>query len=663
METLDVLNEPQKRAVLHHTGALLIIAGAGAGKTKTVTHRIGQLISDGITPDHILAITFTNKAATEMRERASLLLRDMGISFGYGKPSPWIGTFHALGVVILREQSEILGLPKRFTVVDKSDSTTILKSAMKAEGIDQKYIDHKRIANIISREKNELRDPSELKNHIRDSYLAQVVFRVWKRYEALLIKEKSLDFDDLLAKTVLLFEKHPEILRMYQERWTHIHVDEYQDTNKVQYRLVTQLASRYKNICVVGDGDQNIYSWRGASIENILRFEEEYPGTTVVLLTQNYRSTKTILSAANAVIGKNLMRKAKDLFTENEHGEKITLIEAYDEGDEARRIAEKISSFMDQGVSPKDIAILYRTNFQSRALEEAMLNSGIPYQVLGTRFYDRKEVKDVLAYVRVAENPTALVDLGRVVNVPPRGIGKVTLEKMLAGDLSTLNIPTRKKVEQFHALIARIAEQSQLLEPAEYIRYILKETGIERALASGDDDDKERLGNVEELVSLATKYSGLPAGEGLSLLLADVALASDQDNLRSKEDSVRLMTVHAAKGLEFPTVFITGLEQDLFPSRRNGEAVTPDQKEEERRLFYVAITRAGKHAVLSYASYRMIFGTRQVNIPSEFIEDIPEDLVITDTRGSGQAKTQAKRLLNLSGWGDNGNEEEPIVYF
>ena len=436
------------------------------------------------------------------------------------------------------------------------------------------------------------------------------------------------------------------------------------DTNEVQYRLASLLSGAKKNICVVGDSDQNIYSWRGASISNILNFETDFPGAKVILLEQNYRSTQTILSAANNVIAKNTMRKEKKLFTNNNEGERLSLMASYDEGDEARYVASKIAALMDSGSRPREIAILYRTNFQSRVLEEALLYSGIPYQVLGTRFYERKEVKDVISYLRAAMNPLARFDLERVINVPARGVGKVTLEKILRGEKNTLPVNMRTKVDMFYQLLERIEKAAETMRPSQLISYIIKETGIERMLSDGDDEDTERLANVRELVTVATRYDPFEGKEGVEQFLADVALESDQDNMKTDEDAVRLMTVHAAKGLEFDNVFITGMEQDLFPSRRSqDESKDLSEREEERRLFYVALTRAAKRVFLSYASFRTIFGTRQVNLPSEFLSDINDSLLSFESRdGSIERKKwggDKKGKVSLLGWDD---ENEDVVY-
>lgn len=646
---LDGLNAQQKEAVLSKDGPVLIVAGAGAGKTKTLTHRIAHIIESGVPGETILAITFTNKAAKEMRERAFRLIgreREEGtVSWGTRRGIPWIGTFHALGVYILRERGEAIGIPARFTVLDKDDALSLVKRAMKDCGVESKEFPAGKIQNYISRYKNDLHNDGEGWDKLSSNkFLIQMVRRVHERYAHLLREEKALDFDDLLVKTVRLLDTHPDVLSYYRARWRYIHIDEYQDTNAVQYRLVRLLADGHKNICVVGDSDQNIYSWRGASIANILSFEEDYPGAKVILLEENYRSSAHILDAANAVIAKNTLRKPKNLFTAKEGGEKITLREAYDENDEAAWVVRKIAALMENGAHPKDCAILYRTNFQSRVLEEALLYAGISYHVLGVRFFDRKEVKDVLAYLRAADNPESTIDVTRSIAVPPRGIGKVTLEKVLAGKTLDLPLATRTKVDAYRSVLSSIREAMETKKPSELVLYAISASGIEKMYNAKDEDDRERLANIKELVSVATKYDMLPADEGVPALLADIALASDQDNIKEEKDAVRLMTVHAAKGLEFPYVFVTGMEQDLFPSRRAEEDSDLSAREEERRLFYVALTRAGKRVFLSWAASRMIFGQRNMTAPSVFLDDIPGHLIDEEDGGGGRDDGRPMRI-------------------
>ena len=634
---IEGLNEPQKLAVLHKNGPLLIVAGAGAGKTKTLTHRILHLIQGGVPARNILAITFTNKAAQEMKERVNSLLQKEKI--GDYADKPFIGTFHSLGVYILRRENEILGIPKHFTILDQSDSRSFIKNAIKARNLDPKQFDPKKIQSIISQQKGECVSAETFYEHSNTGFFPRLVAEVWLDYEKRIKKEGAFDFDDLLLKTLVLLRDNQSVREKYQDMWRYVHVDEYQDTNTVQYELSRLLAGKERNICVVGDADQNIYSWRGANIRNILHFEKDYQGATVILLEENYRSTQNILSAANGVIEKNKMRVPKNLFTKQTGGEKISLYEANDENDEASFIAKKIKELAEKKVSFQDIAVLFRANYQSRAIEEAMLSADIPYQVLGVKFFERKEVKDILSFLRCSLNPENSVDMKRVINVPARGIGEVTLKKILAGQKETLPATTKKKFYEFEALLKNIKEVALAKKPSDTVKYILKETGMEHGLSLGGEEEQERIENLYELVSLASKYDIYQPEEGIQKLLEDAALASDQDSLMHKnetESRVRLMTVHAAKGLEFGTVFITGLEDGLFPHRSFGESGgSQDHKEEERRLFYVAITRAKQKLFLTYASVRTIFGSRNVTVPSDFLNDIPNELIEMEERKAG----------------------------
>ncbi len=643
-DILKNLNPQQQKAVQATEGPVLIVAGAGAGKTKTITHRIGYLIQKGVAPENILAITFTNKAAKEMRERVMHMLgREHTPTFGRGKGVPWVSTFHALGIAILREYGTAIGIAKSASIIDQDDAKKLIKEALKAQGLDPKEHDPSRILSAISRHKGNLGTAETIADTVRDRFRGQLYERTMRLYDESLRKANALDFDDLLEKTVRLLRTHPEIRAEYNDRWKYIHVDEYQDTNAVQYTLTQLLSGPQENICVVGDSDQSIYSWRGASIANILDFEKDHPGAQVILLEQNYRSTKNILSAANSVIEKNELRKEKVLFTENNTGEKLTLIESLDEVDEARKVAQKIGSLLSSGVRASAIAILYRTNVQSRVLEEAMLFSGVPYQVLGTRFYDRKEVKDVLSYVRAALNPENTLELSRIINVPARGIGEKTLQKVLKGETDQLSSAMQLKVKKFYSILEHIRAAAKVQKPSALIMTAIEESGIGNMLKTGDDEDIERLGNVLELVTVAKRYDIFEGTEGLEQYLEDLALESDQDRM-SNADAVRLMTVHASKGLEFDYVFITGMEQDLFPSNKTREHDSPEAREEERRLFYVALTRAAKKVFLTHAAMRTIFGSRNYTLPSEFLEDIDEMLI---EREGALAQQQPKRKFSL----------------
>ena len=663
------LNKEQREAALHMNGPLLIVAGAGAGKTKTITHRIVNLIKKGVSPEKILAVTFTNKAAKEMRERIIGEIKKNELGVKEQDTIPFVSTFHSLGVFILKENARILGLTRHFTILDESDSTALIKESLKDVGLDPKQYDPKKIKNIISREKGKFTHLADYGERAID-HMSKIVMQVWSVYEKKKEKENSLDFDDLLLKATKLLKENIEIRKIYQEKWEYVHIDEYQDTNEVQYLMSKLLSENNKNICVVGDADQNIYSWRGANLKNILSFEKDYPNAKIILLEENYRSTKNILEAANIVIKKNKYRPDKNLFTKNGLGEKIGLYEALNENDEADFVATKILEIVDSSNPGKDvvlksiaqadepsianfqqkimcgfqnnilsgIAILYRANFQSRALEEAMLRYNIPYQVLGVKFFERKEIKDTLAYLRAALNHGSLGDIKRIINFPARGIGKVTLAKIFAssryggaGDMENLPVKIKIKVENFYLILEKIKEKIENNKASEVIKFVVEKSGIKEELSSGNEEDMERLENIKELATLALKYDNLENGRGVEKLLEDASLASDQDSIMLNEEkkkdvnAIKLMTVHASKGLEFKYVFITGLEDGLFP--HEGHYEKREDGEEERRLFYVAVTRAKERLFLSFANFRTIFGARIINAPSEFISDIPGDLL------------------------------------
>ncbi|MBI2674005.1 MAG: UvrD-helicase domain-containing protein [Candidatus Zambryskibacteria bacterium] len=614
------LNSEQKKAVSSTQGPMLILAGAGAGKTKTITERIRHLVQTGIDPSAILAITFTNKAAQEMRERIKQKLDASG--------QPFISTFHSLGVHILREQSIRAGINKYFTIFDRDDSKRAVKEALIALGLDPKTHDPGRIMSIISKEKGKAISASEYGNSAKHGYFSDVVAQVWPEYEKVLERDSALDFDDLLVKTMRLLNTDSDIRRFYQNIWRYIHIDEYQDTNRVQYEISKMLVGQDKNICVVGDIDQNIYSWRGADIRNILDFEKDYPEAQIITLEENYRSTQIILDAANAVIEKNKIRIKKNLFTANVEGEKLGLFGGSDEIDEAEFIANQTAKLIKSGTPPGEMAVLYRANFQSRVLEESLMNRNIPYQLLGTRFFERKEVKDVISYLRAALNPDSSSDKKRIVNVPARGIGKTTMQKIFSGEESALPPSMKVRLENFRNLLKEIEKISKQISPSETISFIIKASGLEKEWKDGGDEGRTRLENVYELVNFASRYNQESPEEGVLHFLADAALQSDQDEMKSGEKAVRLMTAHASKGLEFDIVFIAGLEEGLFPHQRiNGDNANDEEGEEERRLFYVALTRARKKVFLTYAETRAIFGRKQINIPSTFIFDIPETLV------------------------------------
>lgn len=649
MSDLDNLNEKQRTAVLHKDGPLLIVAGAGAGKTRVLVHRILHLLKEGVLPESVLAVTFTNKAAKEMRDRVlELILKDRDLNLPISQsalrgPTPFVSTFHALGVHIIKENARLLELKRHFSIFDRTDSIRAIKEAMRRGDIDQKQFEPRKILGIISRAKGDGIPLRAYQEDAENDYMKHTVSIVWEKYESILKDEHALDFDDLLLKTMTLLERNESVRKKYNNLWKYILIDEYQDTNKVQYRISELLAGDSKNICVVGDIDQNIYSWRGADIANLLDFEKTYPNTTVVLLEENYRSTQNILGASNAIIERNKNRVEKRLFTKQHEGEKITVFGGHDEEAEAYYITQKIKEFTKKGTSHKGIAVLYRTNFQSRILEEMFLYQDIPYQVLGTRFFERKEVKDILSFLRASLNPENVADIKRIIDVPPRGIGKVTLLRMIEDKYHELSPVMRKRVDDFRLLLSNIREYAMAHKPSLTIKYILKESGMEANLKQGQgsqkDENIERLQNIYELVTLATKYDGLTPEEGVETLLEDASLATDQDLLKKEHDSVKLMTVHASKGLEFDYVFISGLEEDLFPQHTDLER----DGEEERRLFYVALTRARKKVFLTFASMRTIFGSKKVCLPSDFISDIPDEFLDAE----GKTAHKRKELLTI----------------
>ena len=638
MRYLEGLNAAQKEAVLHTEGPLLVIAGAGAGKTRVIAHRILHIVAQGTAPENILAITVTNKAAREMRERVEALLRDTpeiarpafetlradfkpGLSKVGPQGSPFVATFHALGLAIIKENYRLCGF-KRFPVIyDRADSLRTIKTALKEIGAEQE-IEPRAALSTISRQKGEgltaeqwEPDPANPKG--------KTIAIIWRKYDQALAQDQALDFDDILARAVRFLEQQANARIHYQNRWPYIHIDEYQDTNGIQARLVMLLLGAKKNICAVGDIDQTIYTWRGADIGNMLAFEKRYPGARAIVLEENYRSTKTILAAANDIIAKNAMRIEKTLFTAHGDGAPISFYQAWNEQDEAGFMARKIEELMDEGAEPRDFAALYRANFQSRALEEALLTANIPYQVLGTRFFERAEVKDCLALIRAAVYGSA-ADLARAAGNRP-GIGKTTVLAIVSEREGELRGAAREKVVAFRVLLANIRESAAKMPPSQLITFVTKESGQEQKLRADILEGAERLQNLRELGALASRYDGMPAGEGLQTFLENVALASDQDEYKEEQNAVRLMTVHASKGLEFANVFITGMVEGLFPySREDGSA---HDKEEERRLMYVALTRAKKKVFLSMASVRTVFGSQSFSEPSQFIGDISPELI------------------------------------
>jgi len=630
---LEGLNDAQKQAVLATDGPISVLAGAGSGKTRVLTTRIYHLIRSGVPANQILAVTFTNKAAREMRARVRAMVGD--------GPVPLIATFHGLGRELLESYGKVIGIPRFFSVYDRYDSEKAVALALKALDVETKELSPRAVLGRISRQKGEgVRAQEFYEKNSRSSFGSRITAEVWLRYEKALVAEKALDFDDLIALPLQMIEEHADVRALAQDRWRYIHIDEYQDTNSLQEQLAGILAEKHKNLFVVGDGDQAIYGWRGAKMENILNFDKRYPEAQTIILAQNYRSTKNLVDAANAVIEKNKNRKEKYSTTEQGAGEPIVVHMARSAEDEASWIALKIRELMNSGVQPEEIAILFRTNFQSRALEEGLLRAGVPYKLLGTHFFARKEVKDALAWMRLAMDPSREVDKVRAAASPPRGIGKVTLGKLLEGNRAALRAGELEKVALFEHVIAELAHAADTLVPSSFVKLVIEKSGMRRALVEeGSEEDRERFENVEELASVAARHDTVPGKEGIAAFLAEAALASDQDEMdRPQSDSsprgvslgaVTLMTVHAAKGLEFGTVFVSGMEEGLFPHSDIGGDRNRDE-EEERRLFYVAMTRAKERLFLTLARVRKIYGSDTYAEPSSFLADIDSSLMLYD---------------------------------
>ncbi|MEK5336570.1 DNA helicase PcrA [Bacillus sp. FSL M8-0166] len=637
---LEGLNDAQKEAVKATDGPLLLMAGAGSGKTRVLTHRIAYLMAEKhVAPWNILAITFTNKAAREMRERVQAIL-------GPGADDIWISTFHSMCVRILRRDIDRIGVNRNFSILDTSDQLSVIKNILKERNIDPKKFDPRSILGSISSAKNELIDAEEYAKTAGDFY-DQVVSDVYTDYQKRLLKNQSLDFDDLIMMTIRLFERIPEVLEHYQRKFQYIHVDEYQDTNRAQYMLVKLLAQRFQNICVVGDSDQSIYRWRGADITNILSFEKDYPSSELILLEQNYRSTKRILHAANTVIQNNANRKPKNLWTENDEGAKIAYYRADNEFGEGQFVAGKIHQLYQSGKRKlSDFAILYRTNAQSRVIEETLLKSNIQYNIVGgTKFYDRKEIKDILAYLRLVANPDDDISFARIVNVPKRGIGATSVDKIAAyaemNDLSMfealgqvdfigLSARAANALDEFKQLIDQMTNMQDYLSVTELTEEILEKTGYREALKLEKTiEAQSRLENIDEFLSVTKNFEEQNEDKSLVTFLTDLALVADIDKLDENEeedqDAVILMTLHAAKGLEFPVVFLMGMEEGVFPHSRS--LMEDAEMEEERRLAYVGITRAEEELYLSSAKMRTLFGRTNMNLESRFIREIPADLL------------------------------------
>lgn len=647
MSIYDKLNDPQREAVYHTDGPLLILAGAGSGKTRVLTHRIAYLIEErNVNPWNILAITFTNKAAGEMRERVDSLV-------GFGSESIWVSTFHSMCVRILRRFIDRLGYDNRFTIYDTDDQKTLMKEVCKKVAIDTKVFKERSLMSAISSAKNELILPDEFELNVGGDFAKLKIAKVYREYEAQLKANNALDFDDLLVKTVQLLQTQPDVLENYQERFRYIMVDEYQDTNTVQFQLVRLLAGKYRNLCVVGDDDQSIYKFRGANIRNILDFEHEFSDACVIKLEQNYRSTGNILNAANRVIANNKGRKEKTLWTANGEGELVHLRQ-FDTGyDEADFIAEDIKKEVRAGASYNDHAVLYRTNAQSRLLEEKFVAMNVPYKIVGgVNFYARREIKDLLAYLKTIDNGMDDIAVRRIINVPKRGIGLTTINRIQEsaaerglGFYETLMAPelipgigrSAAKLDSFAALIEYFKGLTGQMSITDLLREVIEKTGYMESLDSEDKEDAQaRKENIDELINKAAAYEEAAEDRDepatLSAFLEEVALVADIDSLDEEQDYVVLMTLHSAKGLEFPHVYLAGMEDGLFPSYMTITSDDRDDLEEERRLCYVGITRAEQELTLTCARRRMVRGETQYNKISRFIKEIPAELLDTGSR-------------------------------
>ena len=634
-------NNKQMEAILKTDGPILVIAGAGSGKTKVLTTKIAYLVDNGIPTDNILAITFTNKAAKEMKDRVIGLLGSVGYQLR-------ISTFHSFGVFLIHEHYDLLGYKENFTILDSDDSLTLIKKIMKDLNINVKDYNPKAIRNSISSSKNELISAADFERFIGNDF-DQKVFEVYQRYERKLLLSNSLDFDDLLFLPIKLFREHPEVLRHYQELYQYIMVDEYQDTNEAQYILIKMLSALNRNICVVGDESQSIYSFRGSNYRNILNFEKDYKDCATILLEQNYRSTSTILDSANDIIKNNKHRKDKKLWTENGVGDKLQYYKALDEKDEALYVVNEINKLIDNGVNKSDIAVLYRTNAQSRVMEEALLKENIPYKVVGSfYFYNRKEIKDLICYLRLLYNTNDDISLQRVINVPKRGIGLKTIENLVekanSNNSSIFDIIEDGKELGFKLMINDIRAEIDNCTLTELVDLVLEKSGIRRELESDNSIESEiRLENLEEFKSITKAFEEKNGIVSLDDFLTEISLVTDITEHREDTDVVTLMTVHSAKGLEFENVFLIGMEEGVFP--HSNSFFDDEALEEERRLCYVAITRAKKRLWLVNAHKRLLFGNDSFNKPSRFIDEINPNNIIES--GSKRNSVSGKIINNV----------------
>lgn len=674
MSIYDTLNKEQKEAVLQTEGPVLLLAGAGSGKTRCLTHRIAYLIDEmGVKPWNILAITFTNKAAGEMRERVDSLV-------GFGADQVWVSTFHSLCVRILRRHIDRLGYETGFTIYDTDDQKTVMKGICKRMCIDTKMFKERALLSAISSAKDNLVSVREYELDAANDFNKAVYAKVYREYQETLKKNNALDFDDIIVKTVELFQNCPEVLDSYQERFQYIMVDEYQDTNTAQFELIRLLAQKYRNLCVVGDDDQSIYRFRGANIRNILDFEKYFPEAVVIKLEQNYRSTQNILDAANAVIQNNRGRKDKALWTDRSGGSRIHLRQFDNAYEEAEYIADDVCrKVRREGAQYKDFAVLYRTNAQARLLEERMIMEGVPYNVVGgTNFYARAEIKDILAYLKTIDNGRDEVAVRRIINIPKRGIGAATLEKVedyaqmrdiglyeameLADEIMSLG-KTSAKIRPFVQLIQGFRKASAEMTVAELIREIVDKIGYAEYLQDNDDESAEdRIANVDELITKAVNYQETHEEGNLTEFLAEVALVADIDNVENGDNRVLLMTLHSAKGLEFPNVYLAGMEDGLFPGQAAIWTNETEDIEEERRLAYVGITRAMNDLTLTYARMRMIRGETQYNPVSRFVREIPTDLMDNTVPESRRSMENREMLENILGLGTKTPAQQQNVY-
>lgn len=665
MNLIAQLNPAQREAVLHTEGPVLILAGAGSGKTRALTYRIAHLILDcGVDPLRILAITFTNKAAGEMKERVAALVGPVARAM-------WVSTFHSMCVRILRREIDALGYDRNFVIYDEADQTTLVKQAIKELNWDEKRYPAGSALAAISGAKNKLLDPEAFNRQARDYYSDRIA-QIYRLYQKKLAANNALDFDDLIMLTVRLFRERPDVLAQYQERFRYIHVDEYQDTNHSQYLLVSLLAQKHRNLCVVGDDDQSIYTWRGADIRNILEFERDYPDAKVVKLEQNYRSTKRILAAANHIVRNNASRKEKALWTENEEGDPLIAFEALDERDEAEFVAGEVERLLRAGLSCRDIAVLYRTNAQSRVFEDSFMRHGLPYRIVGgVKFYERKEIKDILAYLRLLIDPADSVSFARAVNVPRRGIGPATVQRLLdyagaygvtpcdaiaaCSEIEGITGRARRELIAFGEALANWRAESASLPVHELLWKIVEGSGYLAELqAERTDEAQMRIDNLKEFYNVAVDFDKASDDKTLAAFLSTVSLVTDLDSVDEAADAVILMTLHSAKGLEFPVVFLAGLEEGVFPHAR---AIADDRGiEEERRLCYVGVTRARRRLYLTWAASRTTFGSVTRGVPSRFLSEIPPELV----RGSlpGRAAARPEREYHFAD--DDGGGGRPL---